>query len=191
MNAVLQEPTKHKLSVEDYYRMAEVGILARDARTELINGEIIDMAPPGKLHAGIVSRLTRLLVYATGDKAIVRVQDPVTIENFSEPQPDIAVVKPRADSYMHSETHPTAHDIHLLIEVSVSSVKHDRDTKIPLYAHHGVPAVLLILPEDSKIWYYTDLDEGQYGQQVELTDLSRVPIGTLADCWMDLSRLLE
>jgi Uma2 family endonuclease len=136
------EPQRHRLTVRDYYRMAEVGILAPDARVELIDGEIIDMAPPGSLHAGTVTHLARLLGDAVGTAAIVQSQNPLTLGSLSEPQPDIALLRPRADFYKTS--HPTPADVLLVIEVANSSLAFDRKVKIPLYARHAVPEVWLV-----------------------------------------------
>lgn len=189
MNAVLKEPKRHWLSRDDYYRMAEVGILAPDARVELINGEIIDMAPIGKMHCGVVDYLNMALVDAVKGRAIVRVQGAITLDGFSEPQPDLVILRPRDDFYCDGETHPSGNDVFLVIEVSVSSEKYDREVKLPLYAKHGVPAVLLLVPEHNRFNYFTDLYQGVYRNHCELTDLSAVPVGSLDDCTVSLSWL--
>jgi Uma2 family endonuclease len=133
---------KHRINVDEYYRMAEVGLLAHDARVELIDGEVIDMVPIGSRHAGIVSALNRMLGVAVGARALVTVQQPVRLSERSEPQPDIALVKPRADFY--STAHPGPSDVLLLVEVSDTTLRYDRDVKLPLYASHGIPEVWLI-----------------------------------------------
>jgi len=103
-----QWPRRHLINVEQYHRMAEVGLLAPDARVELIEGEIVDMAPIGSDHAGVVNFLLRTLVFAAGDQAVVAVQQPVRLGDQSEPQPDVMLLKPRADLYRQS--HPTSAD---------------------------------------------------------------------------------
>ena len=130
-------PTRHKLNVDDYYRMAEAGILGEHDRVELIDGELIDMAPIGQGHAGIVSGLNRALVMACGAKAIVSPQNPVRFDRLNEPQPDFAVLRPRADFYATGERAGTA-DVLLLVEVADSSLRFDRQVKLPLYARAGV-----------------------------------------------------
>lgn len=120
------------------------------------------MIPNGKSHAGTVDRLTRLLIQEVGDDAIVRVQGPVTLGNYSEPEPDLAVLRPRDDFYTEGDTHPTAADVYLLIEVAISTKRYDRDVKIPFYARHGIAAVLLILPSDNEIWSFSDPVDGHY-----------------------------
>jgi Uma2 family endonuclease len=132
----------HLLSVSDYYRMAEANILTEDDHVELINGELFDMAPIGSFPAGLVTRLSRLLIKNLGELAIVTVQNPLYLAEFSAPEPDIAVLKPRVDDYMQSL--PTAQDVLLLIEVADTSLQYDRNVKLPLYAKHQIPEVWLI-----------------------------------------------
>jgi Uma2 family endonuclease len=83
-------PRRHRLTVADYYRMGEAGILAPDARVELIDGEIIDMAPIGPPHAGTVNRLVRLPGHAVSDRGVLLVQNPLVLSRHSAPQPDLA-----------------------------------------------------------------------------------------------------
>ena len=90
---------RHRFTVDDYHRMAESGVLPRDARVELLDGEIVDMTPIGSRHCACVDRLTRALVGRLGSRAIVRVQGSVRLSRHSEPQPDLAVLRERADFY--------------------------------------------------------------------------------------------
>jgi len=135
-------PRRHRLSVADYYHMAEAGILGPDERVELVDGEIIDMPPPGSLHAGTVDLLLERFRSAVGNAAIVRVQNPIDLGAFSEPQPDITLLRPRADYYRSS--HPDCDDVLLVVEVADSSLRFDRDTKVGLYARHGIHEVWLV-----------------------------------------------
>lgn len=135
-------PRRHRLTVTDYYRMAEVGILAPDARVELIDGDIIDMVPPGSLHAATVDDLTEFLGRSVGGKAVVRVQNPVRLSELSEPQPDLALLRRRDDRYRQG--HPGPADVLLVIEVADTSLRFDRDTKVSLYAVHGIPEMWLV-----------------------------------------------
>ena len=129
-------PRPHRLTVHDYYRMAEVGLLSPNDRTELIEGEIVDLPPIGSQHAAVVTLLTRRLTRAVDDSVDVRVQQPVRFMPRSEPQPDFALVRRMADAYRHG--HPTAKDILLLIEVSDSTLRYDLEDKARLYAMHRV-----------------------------------------------------
>jgi Uma2 family endonuclease len=138
---------KHYFSVDDYYRMADAGVFPIGARIELIEGEVIEMSPIGNRHAGCVNRLGMLLNREAGDRAIVAVQNPVRLSDFSEPQPDIALLKPRDDYY--SNAHPTPADVLLIVEVSDTTVEYDRRVKLPLYARAGIPETwLMVLPKD-------------------------------------------
>ncbi len=135
-------PRRHPITVEDYHRMAQVGLLAPDARVELIEGEIIDMAPIGTDHNGVVNQLSHLLNKAVGDQGIVQTQGVVRLDQTSEPQPDLVVLAPRTDFYRSA--HPAPQDVLLLIEVSDSTLRYDLDVKLPLYSRHGIPEVWIV-----------------------------------------------
>jgi len=129
--------SRWKFTVDEYARMAEAGILGEDDRVELLEGEIVEMAPIGPPHAGCVNRLTRLLTSRLGDRAVVGVQNPIRLGSLSEPQPDLTLLRPRRDLY--SEGHPEADDVLLVVEVASSTSAFDRQVKMPLYAQAGIP----------------------------------------------------
>ena len=131
-------PARRRLTIEEYHRLGEAGVLREDDRVELIEGELIHMAPIGSRHAECVSRLNRLFNRQT--EALVRVQDPIQLSEHSEPEPDIAIVRNRN----YAEAHPGPNDMLLLVEVSDTSLSDDRDIKVPLYARHGIPEVWLV-----------------------------------------------
>jgi Uma2 family endonuclease len=132
---------------DDYHRMAEAGILSEDDRVELVGGEIVRMSPIGYHHIACVNRLTNILAPKLGQLAMISVQNPIRLDDYSEPQPDITLLERRRDFY--SGRPFTSDDVLLVIEVSVSSVDYDRNVKVPLYARAGIPEVwLAILPED-------------------------------------------
>jgi Uma2 family endonuclease len=135
-------PAPHRFSVEEYHRMAGAGLFGDDDRVELVEGEIIDMAPIGSRHAACVDRLNRLLVSRLGERAIVRVQSPVRLSDLSEPQPDVAVLAPRRDFY--AGAHPGPADVLVVVEVADTTVAWDRGVKVPLYARAGVAEVWLV-----------------------------------------------
>lgn len=143
---------RHRLKVEDYHRMGEAGIFDENARVELIDGEIVDMVPIGSLHAGTVKRLIRLLERALGETALLSVQHPVVLSPYSEPEPDIALLKPREDFYTRS--HPGPEDVLLIIEVSDTTLRYDREVKVPPYARAGIPEVWLIDLESKQLEIY-------------------------------------
>jgi Uma2 family endonuclease len=129
-------PQKHKVSVSEWRKMGKSNIFPPEARMELIKGEIIDMAPIGPSHAACVKNLIELVANQKGKAAFINVQNPIQLSNFSEPEPDFVLLRPSPTLY--KKGHPTAVDILLLIEVSDTTVKHDREVKIPLYAKDGI-----------------------------------------------------
>jgi len=136
------EPQTHRFTVQEYYQMGAAGVFNEGTRVELIEGEIIEMVPIGSDHAAIVDRLTHLFVSRVQGRAIVRVQNPVRLNDLSEPQPDLALLKFKSDYY--SGAHPGADDTLLMIEVADTSLKYDRGRKIPLYAQMGVQEVWVV-----------------------------------------------
>jgi Uma2 family endonuclease len=143
MSATDEVLTRHKLNVDDYHRMAEAEILRPEDRVELINGELIDMAPISLDHAATVNGLNEALVLATTGRAIVSIQNPVRLDRFNEPQPDVAVLRPRTDRYRSGEP-PGPSDVLLLVEVAHTSLRFDRGYKLPLYAQMGIPEFWLV-----------------------------------------------
>ena len=141
-------------TAEEYHRIAEAGVLTEDDRVELIEGEILEMSPIGSRHAACVGRLTRVFSRTVGDSAMVWVQNPIRLGERSEPEPDVALVRPRADDYAAGL--PTAEDIFLLVEVADSSVDYDRQMKVPLYARTGIPEVWLANLGQQHVAVYRD-----------------------------------
>ena len=138
---VQSPPSRFRFTVQQYHRMIESGILYEDDRIELIEGELTTMTPINPAHAGKTKRLTRILSTLVGDEAIVSVQDPLVLGDRSEPQPDLMLLRPRADFY--ETANPLPGDVLLLIEVADTSLEYDRGVKIPLYAANGIPEVWL------------------------------------------------
>jgi Uma2 family endonuclease len=135
-------PSRHLISVDAFHRMGEAGILGPEDRVELIEGEIIDMSPIGALHAAIVDVVVRHFGRRAGESVFIRSQNPLRLDDASEPEPDISILRPRADLYTTS--HPGAADVLLVIEVADTSLAYDLGTKVPLYARHGIPEVWVI-----------------------------------------------
>lgn len=161
------------LTVEDYHRMGEVGILPEKGQ-ELIHGEIIEKNPIGSKHAATVGKASDYLKELLRGEAIIRVQNPIVIELYSEPEPDLAVVKYRSDYY--TEKHPTPEEVFLLIEVADSSIDFDRTVKTSLYAKAGIPVYWIIDLEKNQLETfslpkgdaYTQTNTLKKGAQVEL-----------------------
>lgn len=190
MNSLMESwPRKHRITVDEYYRMAEVGLLAPDARVELIGGEIIDMAPIGPRRGSIVDILTRLFVRAVGDHAIVRTQGAILLDQRSVPQPDLALLAPRKDDYRSA--HPTPADILLVIEVSDSTLRYDRDVKVPLYARHGIPEAWIVDVQNGEWHGYRTLQGGSYAEQDSTKDPGFMRIASLPGITVDLTGVLS
>jgi Uma2 family endonuclease len=158
------EATKKLFTVYEYYQMAETGILSEHVRTELINGEVIEMSAMGLRHRAAVNRASDLLVPLFKGKAQISVQLPVRLNDFNEPQPDICFLKPRRDFY--ESKHPGPTDVFMMMEISDTSLGYDRDVKLGVYAATRIPEVwiedlvnqvLLVFREPSRKAYRISL----------------------------------
>ena len=149
--------------MDDYYAMAEAGILSPDDRVELLDGEIFAMAPIGSRHASCVARLNRMLTTGVGPRALVWVQNPVRLNGGSEPQPDVMLLRPRTDDY--SSAHPGPGDVLLLIEVSDTTVDVDRGKKLPLYARAGICEYWIVDLAERVVEVYTDPSSTGYASR--------------------------
>ena len=150
-----------RFTVDEYYRMAEVGILAPGERVELIEGEIVPMAAIGSRHAGCVNGLTQFFVSGIAGRAVVAIQNPVRLNRRSEPQPDVAVLHPRSDRY--AERHPHPEEVFLLVEVAETSAGYDRGTKAPLYARAGIREYWLVDLDAGVVEVHREPSEDGYG----------------------------
>ena len=146
-------PTKHRFNVKEYYRMAETGVLRPDARVELLEGKIIDMSPIGPFHGGVTKRLIRFFTALAKGRWIVSAQDPVHLDEYSEPQPDLMLLKPDADDY--TSRHPRPEDVFLLVEVADSSLLRDQRDKTRIYARAGIPIYWIVNLVDQRVEVYT------------------------------------
>lgn len=176
---------KHWITVDEYERMGTAGIFHPDERLELLEGEIYEMSPIGSSHAACVTRLHQLLTLKFAGKLIVISQNPIRLDDFSEPQPDIALLRWRDDFYQPG--HPTPDDILLVIEVADSTVASDRSYKMPLYAKAGITEAWLVNLPDEKIELYAepagdayqfsrDFKQGEEVQARSIVDL-RIAVG--------------
>ena len=145
---------KYRFTVEAYHRMAEAGLFLPDIRVELIDGEIIETSPIKSPHADCVDKLTEWLIIQFHKQAVVRVQNPITLDNSSEPEPDLALAIRKPEGY--KSAHPTPTEILLVIEVSDTSVEKDRSIKLPLYAAAGIPEAWLVNLPEQTIEVYTE-----------------------------------
>lgn len=144
---------QHRLfTVDEIEQMVESGILTEDDRVELIEGQVITMSPPGSRHAACVNRLNTLLAGRIASRAIVSIQNPINLSMRSQPEPDIALLRPRSDFY--AEGHPAPEDVLLVVEVADSSLNYDQETKLPLYAAANIGEVWIVSVENGWIDCY-------------------------------------
>ena len=178
---------RRKLSVEAYHDLAKAGHLTEDDRVELIEGEIIEMAPIGGPHLNIVNRLTRFFVLALGERGVVSPQNPVTLPRYSEPQPDLAILKPAFDSFPTKV--PEASDVLLLVEVADTTLAYDRGTKLPLYAKHGISEVWIVDVQRRRIEAYREPSAEGYGRKIEIAANESLAMQALTDVRLEWSRV--
>jgi Uma2 family endonuclease len=155
--------SRHRLTVADFRRMGEVGILGPDDRVELIAGEIIDMSPIGSLHAALVRAIATALTAHLRDQALLAIQDPLAVDDMSQPQPDVSVLRPRADFY--AAAHPGPADVLLVIEVADTTLSFDLDVKVPLYAAAAVPEVWVIEAAKRRTHVFRRPTGGRYAER--------------------------
>ena len=178
------EMTKRRFSVKDLYLMDEAGVFCENDRVELVDGEIIEMAPIGSYHNGSVNALNRVFARSVPEDIIVQVQGPLRVDDTTVFQPDLAILRPRDDDYFKSN--PTPEDVLLIIEVSDSTAAYDRNVKIPKYAQAGVPEVWQVnLPygfidrfvdPDTSTGRYRSVMRHSHGQRIVPTHLSEVDV---------------
>ncbi|MBI4317272.1 MAG: Uma2 family endonuclease [Chloroflexi bacterium] len=154
------ELTRRRFTIAEYHQMAEAGILGEDDRVELIDGEVVEMAPIGHRHSSCVARLAEWFVLKMSDVANIWPRNPIDVGEYSEPQPDLVVLHRRADFY--ATGHPTPADVTLVVEVADTSVAVDRRVKVPLYARGGIPEVWLVDVEQETVTTYRDPTTGGY-----------------------------
>lgn len=148
---------------------------------------MIDMSPIGTRHAGCVLFLSNLLILLLGGRALINVQNPLELDETSEPQPDIALLKPRPDFYRNS--HPQPEDIFLLIEVADTTVKYDREVKIPLYAEANIPEVWLVDVNQEVIEVYRNPLQGVYQDVQKLVNNQVLSILAFPDVHINVSEI--
>lgn len=174
---------RHWFTVAEYDRMGETGIFSEDDSVELIEGEIFEVSPICKRHAACVGRLTNLFARLLAEKAIVWVQNPIVLSNYSEPQPDVALLKRRDDFYEHSL--PTPADVLLIVEVSDTTLEYDLQIKVPLYARAGIAQVWIVNLADEQVEIYAQPANGAYqsrgrvgrGGTINSTDTFNLTLG--------------
>lgn len=168
-------PAPHRFTRKEYYRMGRAGLF-REERVELLGGEIITMSPKNSPHAATVHRLWTLLSQLLGTLAHVRVQDPVILDDWNEPEPDIAVCQP--DLYDYAREHPRAAQVLIIIEVAGSSLSYDRNRKAPAYAASNIPIYWIVNLRDCQVEVRTDPDSAakRYRSQQVASENEALPL---------------
>ena len=187
-NHIEDRPHRHRISVQDYHRMADLGLLAGDVRVELIEGAIFDKTPASARHRAVVSRLDELLRQAVGGQGVVHRHTALRLGTDSEPVPDLAVLRARPGGY-HRSAPPTAADTLLVIEVSDASWHYDHDTKLPFYARHGVPEVWLFDLTSATVHFFRELTAGHYADETATENPGVTFLPGLTDVAVDLAEV--
>lgn len=183
------EPIRRLFTTDEYHAMAESGILSPDDRVELIEGEIWQMSPIGPPHMSRVARLDHLFQHRLEEnEAIVIVQAPIHLDDLSEPQPDLALLRFRNDFYASGL--PTPPDILLVVEVSDTTLHHDRRIKVDLYARHGLPEVWLCNLPHAVIEVYRDPSPGGYREILTLRRGDRISPLAFPDLMIEVDAIL-
>lgn len=187
MSATQDYPHKHPISTEEYFRMGAAGVFAPDARLELIEGEIIEMAPIDPPHAGTVAQLHELFSDRARGKCMVRVQAPLVISGRSVPEPDVALLRRRADYYKAS--HPTASDVFLVVEVADTTLGFDLRTKSPLYARSGIAESWVVDVNGRVIHVFRDPGASGYGTTFVAGPGDRIASLALPQAWLEVAEI--
>jgi Uma2 family endonuclease len=159
-------------TVEDYYRLSELGILDGDDRTELIIGQIVIMAAKGTLHVVALQLLTHKLAAQLEQIALIRTQDPIRLNDFSEPEPDLAIVKGTILDY--TQHHPRPEDIYLVVEIADSTLKTDCEVKDKLYAQAGITDYWVIDIKNRQVHIFREPTSTGYNNNFILTESQTV-----------------
>jgi Uma2 family endonuclease len=183
--AVEVAPTRRRFTLVEYYRMAEVGILGEDDRVELIEGEIVQMSPIGSRHVAFVMSLGRLLTLRLADRAFVSVQSPLVLADDTEPQPDLAVLRPRA----YKERKPHANDVLLLIEAADTSLAYDRTAKLRLYAEAGIPEYWIVNCTAESVEVYRDPSGEGYRDVIRASAPATLRLQAFPDAELTLAEI--
>ncbi|MCI0391752.1 MAG: Uma2 family endonuclease [Acidobacteria bacterium] len=181
-------PGNYRFTVKDYYRMLEAGILTEDDRVELIRGEIRTMSPKGPKHSSGNTRANRYFTRLLGDHAIIRIQEPIHIDDYSEPEPDVVLAAPAEDFYDYH--HPTPEDVLMVLEVADSSLLFDREEKSLLYAQAGVRQYCLLNLRDRELEDYRNPGPSGYRSKQTYTAEQSFNLDALPDVFIEVNALL-
>jgi Uma2 family endonuclease len=168
---------KHLTNLAEWKKLGEANIFPPECHLELINGEIIEMAPIGSHHASHLKRLINVFSAITHDVAIIAAQDPVQLGDLSEPEPDFMLLRPSSDFYY--ENHPVGNDVFLIIEIAESSLQFDQNQKLRLYALHNIPEYWLLNVNDACLEVYRQPYDGLYAEKTTLRSGDKITLSQL------------
>jgi hypothetical protein len=183
----MQVQAQHRFNVKEYYRMAETGVLRPDARVELLDGRIIDMSPIGPFHGEVTTYLTEFFAAASKGRWRTRVQISLRLDEHSEPQPDLVLVKP----VTYGRRHPKPEEVYLLIEVADTSLETDQEDKLPAYGRAGVPEVWIVNLNELTLDIYREPHFTGYGSKAVLRAGDQAKPLTFPDVTVDVGELLK
>jgi Uma2 family endonuclease len=172
-----------QFSVDDYQRMLESGILNEDDRVELIDGEVREMSPINTWHASTVSRLLHLLVEKLKRRSLVEVQNPIILNDFTAPQPDLVLLKWQDNFY--ADHTPIAEDAFVVVEIADTTLQYDRQEKLPRYAAAGIPEVWIVDGQNEAVEQYLNPQGGQYQEKKVIARGDRLVCRSIADLEID------
>jgi Uma2 family endonuclease len=181
--------TKYRFNTQQYYRMAETGVLGPEERVELLDGELLDMSPIGPFHGGVVNHLGRLFNQLCRGRWLMAVQNPLHLDDHSEPQPDLMLLHPVPDDY--KARHPQPEDVFLLIEVADATLESDREKKLPAYARAGIKESWLVNLEEETIEFYREPHRTGYKSVNVLRAGSQAIPLVFPDAAVDVAALLN
>jgi Uma2 family endonuclease len=186
MSAVF--PQKHLTDLAEWHRMGDAGIFPPESRMELIEGEILTMAPIGFNHAGHLNRLNHLFNRWLADQVVISIQNPLQLGDLSEPEPDLMLLRPEASFY--SRRHPKAEDVLLLIEVSDSTLRFDRNQKMRLYATYNIPEYWIVNLIDDCLEVFRQPLDGDYLEKSVLSKADNLNLVALPDIQVSVADIL-
>ena len=183
-----EAPQPWRFTVDQYHAMSKAGILKKGDRVELIEGVIVAMAPIGNRHLATVDRISKSFHLAVADRAIVRTQGSITLNERTMPEPDIVLLKPRDDFYESEAAGPE--DVMLLIEVSDSSLEYDRGEKLALYARFGIPEVWITVLPERIMEAHSEPVDGRYTLKRILSPGDSISPGCFPDIALPVSEVM-
>ncbi|MEB3272493.1 MAG: Uma2 family endonuclease, partial [Prochlorothrix sp.] len=168
------------ITTADYHRMAEVGILSAEEQVELLAGQIIQKMPKGPAHSALCKRIEKLLEHLLGDQVLVRLQDPIQLDDYSEPEPDIAVVHPKPNFY--ADRHPQPPDVYLIVEVADTTISRDLGTKANLYAAANIRDYWVLNVATQELHIFREPQAEGYQRQLVLRGEQSVALLAFPEC---------